>query len=683
MRRRAAISVLLLLTAGCAFTPTAYHRDGVAYGVTEGPFRGRWWNYYERGRSFLDGGFYEEARQDLALALKERDQDQRWARTYGLHFTPQYFPNREFGVSLYYLNDFAAAVDALERSYAQQPSARAACYLRLAREAMSQGDTAAPVMELSLPDGLARVARRTIEIAVSAVDDSYISTITVDGRPVDWGTPAPQLQRTVSVAVQPGANLTTVQVTDVAGNVTESPIVFEGDFDGPVVSFSSPVSVPGTVEGVIADPAGIQGITIAGVEATLSAGTDGAAQFHVTLDREHLGTAPRFVATDGLGNMSQGALPVDTLRVAELPSGLMLASAPTLVHLGGNLTALYLGNQLAAVAKVSEPEQGLMVRFTNLEQGQRYLMDEIVVDLEISAEAGIKSLTLNGAPVAVLPDRTRQRVSSRVALPKEGPLEISAVLEDSTGERRETRVTVERALTAVESLANRLSLAVLGNIWEGPNRGVEAEETFVADELSRLLYEQGRFNLLTRQQLPQVLTEQELAAAIGSRNGASPLRELIPAELMLVGLVRRDAGTIEIILQAISPETSQLMGYADVAGIAETKDALRALVADLALRFTQEFPRVQGQIVDTRRGGTLYSDLAKADRIRPRMKCVVFRQGAPILDPATGTELGRPADVLAEGWFDDVTDSLSSVHIGTQTTPDSPAIEVLDFVITK
>lgn len=680
MGRRALALVGLLVLAGCATVPTVYERAGMAYGVTEGPFRGRWWNYYERGRSFLDGGFYAEAKQDLSQALKERDLDQRWARTYGLHFTPQYFPNREYGITLYHLQDFAGAIDALERSYEQQPSARATCYLRLARASASAGDALAPVVELSLPEV---TALRSIDLAIRATDDSYLSTVQVDGRPVDVGAPSPRLEQTASVPVKAGHNTITVRVTDVAGNVAEQVLAIEGDFDGPVVSFAGPVLLPGTVEGMITDPAGLQDLTIAGVAAVLEQDGENAARFRVHLGREQLATAPRFEARDALGNTTGGKVPVDALQIAERPVGLIRASAPTVVHLSRNLTALYLGNQLAAVAQLPEADGIPMVRFANLKNGQRYLMDEIVADLEVSADAGIKSLSLNGIPVSVLPEHSRQRVSRRVVLPKEGPMEIVAVVEDGNGVRQEARVTVERVLTAVESLSNRLSLAMLGNIWEGPNRDVEAEERFVSDELARLLYDQHRFDILTRDQLPQILTEQELAAAVGGRHGVSPLKELVPSELMLVGMVRRDADTIEIILQAISPETSQLMGYVDVAGIARTKDDLRALVADLALRLYQEFPRVQGQVVDTRGGTSVYSNLAMADRVRPRMKCVVFRHGPPVVDPVTGTELGRPTDIVAEGWFDDVTDSLSSITVGTQDSPGTPGIEVQDFVITK
>ena len=69
--RRFGIAVsMCLLAAGCA-TQEGAVREGRQYGVTEGVFHGRWWNYYERGASYLAGQFYEEAAADFAQAVTE------------------------------------------------------------------------------------------------------------------------------------------------------------------------------------------------------------------------------------------------------------------------------------------------------------------------------------------------------------------------------------------------------------------------------------------------------------------------------------------------------------------------------------------------------------------------------------------------------------------------------------
>ncbi|MEX2016292.1 MAG: hypothetical protein WD873_06600, partial [Candidatus Hydrogenedentales bacterium] len=110
-----------------------YVRDGEQFGVTEGRFRGRWWNHYERGTSFLRGGFYAEAEEDFRGALSGRRRDQRWARTYGLHLVPAYFPHRELGITLFRQGRVEEAIDHFDTSLGMAWSARAAYYRDLAR----------------------------------------------------------------------------------------------------------------------------------------------------------------------------------------------------------------------------------------------------------------------------------------------------------------------------------------------------------------------------------------------------------------------------------------------------------------------------------------------------------------------------------------------------------------------
>src|SRR3990167_719878 len=86
---------LLLFSLSC-YTQKGdprYFKDGQQYGTTEGTFRNKWWNYYERGNSFSDGEFFEEAIADYRNSIKQRDEDQRRARTYGMHFI-DYFPHK-------------------------------------------------------------------------------------------------------------------------------------------------------------------------------------------------------------------------------------------------------------------------------------------------------------------------------------------------------------------------------------------------------------------------------------------------------------------------------------------------------------------------------------------------------------------------------------------------------------
>ena len=112
-------------------------KDGKVYGVTEGAFRHKWWNYYERALSYADGGFFQEAELDLQEALKLRDKDQRRARTYGMHFI-DYFPHRELGIALYGQKRLDEALRELDTSLASVKSAEAELYWDRVRKRSSK-----------------------------------------------------------------------------------------------------------------------------------------------------------------------------------------------------------------------------------------------------------------------------------------------------------------------------------------------------------------------------------------------------------------------------------------------------------------------------------------------------------------------------------------------------------------
>jgi len=116
------ILAVIVVISSCAMKPagTVYVKDGKEYGKVAGTFRHRWWNYYERGVSYADGQFYPEAISDFKAAIRQRESDQRRARTYGMHFV-DYFPHRELGIVYFLRGDLQSAQKELERSLSEVP----------------------------------------------------------------------------------------------------------------------------------------------------------------------------------------------------------------------------------------------------------------------------------------------------------------------------------------------------------------------------------------------------------------------------------------------------------------------------------------------------------------------------------------------------------------------------------
>ena len=127
------VSLLILCLSGCAVEQgNVYQKGGKKYGVTpEMTWREKWWDYYQRGVSYAEGEYWQEAIADFQAAIRKRQNDERQARTYGLHFL-DYFAHRDLGIVYYRLKQFPEAIAELEKSTrrtapSNSPTSSSAC----------------------------------------------------------------------------------------------------------------------------------------------------------------------------------------------------------------------------------------------------------------------------------------------------------------------------------------------------------------------------------------------------------------------------------------------------------------------------------------------------------------------------------------------------------------------------
>ena len=249
-----------------------YNRNGMQYGVTRGLFQGRWWDFYERGRSFADGRFWREAENDLREAVLIRSKDDRRARTYGAHFI-QYFGNRELGVvlfrqaeQLYYdghellrngqkkesdqkfkevHRTIERAIKYLEDSVIRDElsddeilTEKAQYYLKLCYRQFAKvaSDNEAPVIHLDfIPAGLTN--EDEFQLAGWIEEDHYVDSFTINGNDVKVTRSSGQFYFVSSLILKPGPNDFALQAIDANGNFSrQADFSITLDIDPPVIS---------------------------------------------------------------------------------------------------------------------------------------------------------------------------------------------------------------------------------------------------------------------------------------------------------------------------------------------------------------------------------------------------------------------------------------------------------------
>ena len=650
------MAVLLVALMGCAGQQGVVV-DGKTYGVTKGVFRGRWWSYYERGSSFLSGGLEEQAAADFQQAVRGRSTDTWQARTYGLHFV-EYFPNRELGIAYYQMSRLDEARQYLEKSLAQVDTARANQYLDLVtRKQIASGqisDTADPSLQTSLKDG-AIVSSRQVPFEITANDDVAVARVEVNGKAVPQRRSNPKVTVADSLLLNEGTHEITFKAGDLADKSAAATVKLEVDLTGPTIGIFSPRDFSVTkadsvrLEGVCVDKNGVALVTLA--DKPLSSQTGNRVEFSADLPLQEGDNTFIIVAKDVAGNETRSA--VKLFKGDKQSSAACLwelnARAPQLLEFAQDAAPASMPAAPAALPAVPPAEPiAIVLRSPRAERPYRH-NKTLYVSGDATAQTKVAALTINGEPFNELTGAPKETFSRRIPIDAVGeavvPVDVQA--KDDQGHETVTSLKVNVQPVQLDSIESKLPLAVLAFAGETVDPAI-TENLRVGTEA--ILFKGGRFHVLERERLQEVLNEQLLATALADPDEASRMGgRLKIAYMFLVANVFERGNGLEVKARAISTETSEILQvfdtYIDNKNSKERIDAgLESLAADVA----KAFPRLSGEILSVRPrpdGDEMLLNWTREDGIREGMYLLVVQEAEPWLDPVTGT-MTEPGEAL-------------------------------------
>ncbi|MCP4713725.1 MAG: hypothetical protein GY868_01305, partial [Deltaproteobacteria bacterium] len=524
------VGIICPVLTGCAVKEgPVYVKDGTAYGKPAGLFKEKWHDYFLRGVSYGDGGYWADAVADFRHAIAQRRPDQRRARTYGFHFV-DYFPNRELGISLYHLGEFEKSVDALEASLASCESARAKYYVNKARRGRLQEsgmDTAGPAASIKFPtpDYVTRDLSVTLRAAVQ--DNYYVSQLNVNGAADILELSQQEMLYQKEVPLKRGENRITLQAVDLVGNRSwAEQITVRVDREGPLVLLGSR-RIGGTVEvtGAACDGSALVRLSLNSRELPVRGA-------YVVSVKESFEVAPgdyanriAFAAQDRAGNRTSGYVEIESdggaVHQAALPR---LAFAGP----GGGLPVMQLptGTSQAlrqTAKKASDETDRPIITVKGLTDGQTVFCDSVVVDGTVRANAGIKALSINGqsffesvqdSALKSFMEELRGRKKrllhfGRIIQLAEGSNRITVEAVDGRGRPCKQVVTLVRKTPRARQIGSRLTLSVYP--FAETIKSAEPLERYVQSSLIHAFVNQKRFNILERHKLERLLQEQKIS----------------------------------------------------------------------------------------------------------------------------------------------------------------------------
>lgn len=638
----------IALLSGCApkDVQPSLEVDGRRYGVTQGAFRHRWWNYYERALSFAEGGFLKEAEGDLKAALSMRGEDQRRARTYGMHFV-DYFPHRELGIIYYKKADYESAREQLEISLRQYPTAKARYYLDRVRRALLEA-SGAPVTVPRI--GIApseEIWSREDPIVISGVveDEGYVSSLRINGHPIYLEQSRKRVGFRHALELSQGRHDVVVEASNLLGGRAERKVVIHVDREGPVVSLEKVQRAEGpsgpalVVKGSAWDEAGIDSLELEGTPLSPA----GREEFLFSERVPLKGARLTVVATDRLGNRTTAQLDLRMGGRGERPVLLaMAAETEFLLQIGGLFGR---GDE--------HPPRIVLEGWT---EKQSVYMDKVYVEGRAMDDTKVVSVTINGIPILRRPGKwVAFGHTARLA---EGTNRIRVTAKDEAGHEATKVITVERRIPKALQLGERLCVTVL----PFQKKGVASELVALFPEfLLDSLMQEGRFRLVEREKLDLVLEEQKLSQTVlMDRRTALKLGRLLAAHCIMAGNIIESRDGLEVVARMIDTETSEILATADAFDELKDRLALEKLAQALAVQFHREFPLVEGTVV-RREGDRILTDLGYP-QIKMGRRVIVYHEEI-VIHPQSGKILGRDHRLLGHARVVQVMPSMSKAEI--------------------
>jgi len=240
---------------------------------------------------------------------------------------------------------------------------------------------------------------------------------------------------------------------------------------------------------------------------------------------------------------------------------------------------------------------------------------------------------------------------------------------------RPTEATEPPASTVV---GERLTIAILP--FDTKGIGGDLGEIDLLDKLTTAFYNMNRFKVIERAQLEQILNEQKLGmSGIVDVSTAAQIGKGMGVDAVVCGSIARAGNTASIDARLVDTETAAIITAQDAYANGINLPALSQMILEVAVKIKNELPLVTGYVIGVD-NDRITLDLGRSKGMRKGMKCLVYREGAPIVHPVTNEVIGKMINELCEAQFVEVFDGYS---VGVITKPKSGAPLIRDRAVTK
>jgi len=624
-------------------------RDGISYGKTCGIFIGKYFDYYERGRSYMEGGCFDYAMADFKSAIDRRSEDTRAARTYRTNFI-DYFPHRELGIIEYFLGNDLRAKKELELSLKQTFSDKALFYFkkvinRIQKKEIKQ--PISPLIQMIKPlNSTMRTNKKNMTICGIIQSDQFLTKIIINDEPYEINSLLTHFKFNKHVQLKNGKNIISIFAKNIHNQQSARYLEIIYDKSPPQIMITS-FEKNKKLSGIITDVSGIKTFSVNGKKLE----TQKKKEFQFIIDFTQ--NMVELFVEDSLGNST-----IDIIHLKDLKK-----SSRQLLAFNGS-TILF-----DATIDPMETEKSVFIINKWMNNKSVYL-DEIVIKGKLIGQKYIQKFSLD-----IIHDNGKKTKKNMLDFSSSKGCYISfcesvslsvgknvLIFEchDTLGHVIQETIEIERLISDIYQLKNRLNMEAFPFITQrigkrgffeqflcivNPEKcfsGIEGEERFQYGlfQFSFLcqLVSLNRFQLGLDKQLEDAFHSLDFDLDQTTTNIFDS-----KMDTSLVGDIFESRYGIYIVLKLIDNESSDILTIVDIYNDQKNVKTLTRMANNLAKRLCQQFPFVSGYVEN------IQSEIISANFLGQSLKStpyiLVYRNKIKYME-TSDSQIGEQSDII-------------------------------------
>ncbi len=567
--------LFFLFSSSCAVKQPVCTKDETTYCRTRGNFTGQWYDHYERALSCMEGGCFDTAISDLDESVKIRDQDQRRARTLGMHFI-DYFPHREKGLIHYLEGQYEEARSELELSIKYYPSAKALFYLDEVRKKIMEIERQAPTKphlfiifpELSEEKSIWTKDDPVIISGIANDEQQYISEITLAGKPVFIEASSKSVEFTENLVLDQGRHEIDIVARNLLGGEADRRIVINVDRTGPIIileKFDPGVSITG----YLYDESGDISLFVNNKPVEVPKGMD--VEFNVRLDPDVQDVTLQ--AKDKLGNETR----------TNVSEGMSTNISPVPMLAQNSSDAVIDNSRVFSVLSGSVKSQAPEITLKGWSNRETVFKKSVNVQVEVRSRSNIEKISINGKPRVI--HRSGRIISfNYFARLKQGKNTFRITALNKSGHTSIKNISITRNIPEAFQLKNRYSLTMNPFDTTGRKPGqVMFQYYFLEDIISR-----NRFQISARKELEDILHHEGFS--LSRKSDADMIHSV------LLGVIYDTKNGIEIAARLVDVESRETLATADVYDDYKHNLSFASMAKKLSEKLHRAVPLMDGSI---------------------------------------------------------------------------------------